>query len=48
MNGLNNLFSSLIVLSLITGCRKLSDGSNDLDIIYPNLEIGKTIVVSSP
>lgn len=49
MNSLNKLvYASIIILIFLTGCRKLTDDSNGPDIIYPNIEIGKTITVNSP
>ena len=51
MNGLNNLFFSSVItllIIIITGCRHSTEDSSGMDIVYPNLEVGKTITVSSP
>jgi hypothetical protein len=47
MNRINNLFfTSLIVLLSLSGCRQISDGSNELALIYPNLEVGKQLLLA--
>jgi hypothetical protein len=49
MNSLNKLiYISIIALLIIPGCRQISDSSNELALIYPNLQVGRTIVVKSP
>ena len=42
------LFCLLVALLILNGCRKPTEDSSGLDINYPNLEIGKTITVTSP
>jgi hypothetical protein len=42
------LFCLIIALLIPNGCRQPSEDSSGLDINYPNLEVGKTITVSSP
>jgi hypothetical protein len=48
MNGLNSfLLDSYFTLPLGSGCGKIADGSNDLALLSPNVEVWETIFVSS-